>query len=107
MKANGAESYNNLRGNATPYLQFVLQNLASEKNLSSPKAKAEAVEDVLPVLSVIRNVIERRETLKQTLRFSRLTTKLRKAIFGNKFKKMKKILQSETAKISAKRINLT
>ncbi|MDQ6788667.1 MAG: DNA primase [Acidobacteriota bacterium] len=76
LKANGAESYNHLRGNAAPYLQFVLENLAREKNLSSPKAKAEAVEDVLPVLSVIRNVVERRETLKQMLRFFQIDDKV-------------------------------
>jgi len=76
LKANGAESYNHLRGNAFPYLQFVLDNLARERNLNSPKAKAEAVEEVLPVLSSIRNLIERRETLKQTLRFFQIDDKV-------------------------------
>ncbi len=76
LKAKGADSYNAMRGNAAPYLQFVLQNLAAEKNLSLPKAKAEAVEEVLPLLSVIRNVVERRETLKQTLRFFQIDDKV-------------------------------
>ena len=76
LKANGAESYNAMRGKAAPYLQFVLQNLAAEKNLSLPKAKAEAVEEVLPLLGVIHNVVERRETLKQTLRFFQIDDKV-------------------------------
>ncbi len=76
LRANGAESYNEMRGKAVPYLHFVLQNLAAEKNLSLPKAKAAAVEEVLPLLSVIRNVVERRETLKQTLRFFQIDDKV-------------------------------
>ena len=90
LKANGAESYNNLRGNAAPYLQFVLENLARDKNLSSAKAKAEAVEDVLPVLSVIRNVVERRETLKQTLRFFQIDDKVTEGYLWKEIQKREK-----------------
>ncbi len=90
LKANGAESYNHLRGNATPYLQFVLENLAREKNLSSAKAKAEAVEDVLPILSVIKNVIERRETLKQALRFFQIEDKVTEGYLWKEIQKREK-----------------
>jgi DNA primase len=90
LKANGAESYNHLRGNAAPYLQFVLENLAREKNLSSPKAKAEAVEDILPILSVIRNVIERRETLKQALRFFQIDDKVTEGYLWKEIQKREK-----------------
>ncbi len=77
IRTNGFAAYKKQhKTNASNYLQFVLQNLASEKNLSLPKAKAEAVEEVLPLLSVIRNVIERRETLKQILRFFQLDDKV-------------------------------
>ncbi len=90
LRANGAESYNNLRGNAAPYLQFVLENLAREKNLSSPKAKAEAVEEILPVLSVIRNVVERRETLKQALRFFQIEDKVTEGYLWKEIQKREK-----------------
>ncbi len=77
IRAKGFAEYKKQhKTNASTYLQFVLQNLASEKNLSLPKAKAEAVEDVLPLLGVINNVIERRETLKQVLRFFQLDDKV-------------------------------
>src|SRR5690606_6792122 len=36
LKANGAESYNNLRGQAFPFLQFVLEDTVRERNLASP-----------------------------------------------------------------------
>jgi DNA primase len=90
LKANGAESYNHLRGNAASYLQFVLENLAREKNLSSAKAKAEAVEDILPILSVIRNVIERRETLKQALRFFQIEDKVTEGYLWKEIQKREK-----------------
>ncbi len=77
VRANGFAAYKKQhKTNAVTYLQFVLQNLANEKNLSLPKAKAEAVEEVLPLLGVINNVIERRETLKQILRFFQLDDKV-------------------------------
>ena len=77
IRANGFAAYKKQhKTNAVTYLQFVLQNLANEKNLSLPKAKAEAVEEVLPLLNVINNVIERRETLKQVLRFFQLDDKV-------------------------------
>ncbi len=90
LKANGAESYNNLRGNAVPYLQFVLENLASGRNLNSPKAKAEAIEEILPVLSVIRNLVERRETLKQTLKFFRIEDKVTENYLWKEIQKKEK-----------------
>ncbi len=90
LKANGAESYNYLRGNAASYLQFVLENLARERNLNSPKAKAEAIEDMVPLLSVIRNLIERRETLKQTLRFLQIDDKVTEGYLWKEIQKREK-----------------
>jgi len=72
LKANGAESYNHLRGNAFPFLQFVLENLARERNLASPKEKAEAIEDLLPVLSAVKNPIQKRDAFDQTMNFLRV-----------------------------------
>ncbi len=72
LKANGAESYNNLRGHAFPFLQFVLENLERERNLASPKEKAEAIEDLMPVLSAIKNPIQKRDAFDQTMSFLRV-----------------------------------
>jgi DNA primase len=72
LKANGAESYNHLRGNAFPFLQFVLENLARERNMASPKEKAEAIEDLMPVLSAIKNPIQKRDAFDQTMNFLRV-----------------------------------
>lgn len=72
LKANGAESYNNLRGNAFPFLQFVLENLGRERNMASPKEKAEAIEDLMPVLAAIKNPIQKRDAFDQTMNFLRV-----------------------------------
>ncbi len=72
LKANGAESYNNLRGHAFPFLQFVLENLGRERNLASPKEKAEAIEDLMPVLSAIKNPIQKRDAFDQTMSYLRV-----------------------------------
>lgn len=90
LKTNGAESYNHLRGSAYPFLQFVLENLARERSINSPKAKAEAVEEVLPVLSAIRNLVERRETLKQTLKFFRIEDKVTENYLWKEIQKKEK-----------------
>nr|MDQ3042493.1 DNA primase [Acidobacteriota bacterium] len=72
LKANGAESYNQLRGHAFPFLQFVLENLGRERNMASPKEKAEAIEDLMPVLSAIKNPIQKRDAFDQTMNFLRV-----------------------------------
>lgn len=72
LKINGTESYNHLRGNAFPFLQFVLENLERERNLASPKEKAEAIEDLMPVLSAIKNPIQKRDAFDQTMNFLRV-----------------------------------
>jgi len=72
LRANGTESYNNLRGHAFPFLQFVLENLGRERNLASPKEKAEAIEDLMPVLSAVKNPIQKRDAFDQTMSFLRV-----------------------------------
>ena len=72
IRANGAESYNALRGKAFPYLQFVLDSAVQERNLNVPKQKAEAIEDVLPVLGAVRNHIQMRESFDQAMDYLRV-----------------------------------
>lgn len=72
LKANGTESYNNLRGHAFPFLQFVLEDAVRERNLVLPKAKAEAIEEILPVLSAVKNPIQKRDSFDQAMNFLRV-----------------------------------
>jgi DNA primase len=72
IRANGLESYNKQRGKAAPHLQFVLQNAVRERNLGLARQKAEAIEDVLPVISAVRNSIQKRESFDQAMNFLRV-----------------------------------
>jgi DNA primase len=63
----GAEAYNEARGRAFPYLQFVLDASMKERSLSNARQKAEAIEDVIPVLSMIKNPIQKRESFDQAM----------------------------------------
>ncbi len=97
LKANGAESYNNLRGQAFPFLQFVLENAVRERNLALPKAKAEAIEDILPVLSAVKNPIQKRDSFDQAMNFLRVDDQiLRRDLWKNL--KLGARIETETVK---------
>lgn len=72
IRENGTEAYNRARGNAVPYLDFVLNSAVRDRSLANAKQKAEAIEDVLPVLSDIKNAIQKRESFDQAMNFFRV-----------------------------------
>ncbi len=61
IKARGVEEYNRRRGEASPHIQFVLDQAVRDRDLRNPAGKAEAVEEVLPFVRVVRNRIQKRE----------------------------------------------
>jgi DNA primase len=72
IRQNGAESYNEARGKAFPALRFVMESSMRDRSLGNAKQKAEAIEDVLPVLSLIKNPIQKRESFDQAMNFFRV-----------------------------------
>lgn len=72
VRANGTEAYNEARGRAVPFLNFTLDAAVTGRSLSNPKQKAEAIEDVMPVLSAIKNPIQKRESFDQSMDFFRI-----------------------------------
>lgn len=72
IRANGFAAYKKQHEqSATTYLQFVLETAVQDRNLAVPKQKAEAIEDVMPVLSAIRNPIQKRDSFDQAMSFFR------------------------------------
>ncbi|MEQ1605762.1 MAG: DNA primase [Pyrinomonadaceae bacterium] len=69
IRENGFAAYNESRGKATPFLRFALEASTTGRNLNNAKQKAEAIEDFLPVISAIRNNIQRRESFDQAMTF--------------------------------------
>ncbi|MBA3632963.1 MAG: DNA primase [Acidobacteria bacterium] len=73
IRANGFEAYKNqYKKNVLSFLQFVLEDAERTHKLSSPKEKAEAIADLLPVLSAIKNPVNKREAFDQTMNFLRV-----------------------------------
>jgi DNA primase len=72
IRANGADGYNAARGHATPYLFFTFDASMRGRSLANPRHKAEAIEDVVPVLSAIRNPIQKRESFDQAMDYFRV-----------------------------------
>lgn len=73
IRQEGFASYKNQhKQRATAFLQFVLETAVQDRNLSVPKQKAEAIEDVMPVLSAIRNPIQKRDSFDQAMSFFRV-----------------------------------
>ncbi len=72
LRQHGTEAYNDLRGKSQTFLDFVLDSAIKGRRLNIAKQKAEAIEDVLPVLSVLRNPIQKRESFDQAMDFFRV-----------------------------------
>jgi DNA primase len=57
----GATEYQQRRAKAQSHIQFVIEQAVADRDLQRPAEKAEAVEEVLPYIRVVRNRIQKRE----------------------------------------------
>ena len=69
IRKNGTAAYNESRGKAEPFLPFALKTAVAGRNINNARQKAEAIEEFLPVISAIRNNIQRRESFDQAMTF--------------------------------------
>jgi DNA primase len=72
VRQNGAETYNEARGRAVTFLNFILDASLKDRSLANPKQKAEAIEETMPIISVIRNSIQKRESFDLAMNFYRV-----------------------------------
>ncbi|MBX3289904.1 MAG: DNA primase [Acidobacteria bacterium] len=72
IRANGTDGYNDARGKALPFLNFSLESSMSERNFSNPKQRAEAIEEVIPVIAAIKNPIQKRQSFDDAMVFYRV-----------------------------------
>jgi DNA primase len=61
IRMNGVEEYNKRRGDALPYIEFVIHEALRNCNLRNPKDKSEAVESVLPFIRFVPDRVQKRE----------------------------------------------
>ena len=69
VRQHGSDEYNAHRGKASPYLQFVLDHALRQRNILNPRHQADALLEVLPVISAIRNPIEKRSSFDQSMSY--------------------------------------
>jgi DNA primase len=72
VRANGPEKYSEARGKALPFLQFVLNTSMTDRALANPRHKSEAIEEVLPALSAIKNPVQKRQSFDDAMSFFRV-----------------------------------
>jgi DNA primase len=82
VRQNGTEAYNEARGKAEPVLDFVLASSVRGRNLANARHKADAIEDVVPVLAAVRNSIQKRESFDQAMNFFRVDDVIRREIWS-------------------------
>lgn len=76
IRANGVEAYRNQYRNAYPHLDFVFNNATQGRNVRNPRHRAEAIADVLPVISAVRKLTEKRETFDALISLLRIEDKV-------------------------------
>jgi len=72
VRANGTDGYNEARGRAATFLNFMLDASLKGRSLANPKQKAEAIEEAMPILAAIKNSIQKRESFDQAMNFYRV-----------------------------------
>jgi DNA primase len=72
VRQNGADAYNEARGRADTFLNFIFEASLKDRSLANPKQKAEAIEEVMPTLAAIKNSIQKRESFDQAMNFYRV-----------------------------------
>jgi DNA primase len=82
VRQHGMDAYNEARGKAEPFLNFALEATVRGRNLSNARHKADAIEEIVPVLTTIRNNIQKRESFDQAMDFYRVDAGLRKELWN-------------------------
>ncbi|HEY2867173.1 MAG TPA: DNA primase [Pyrinomonadaceae bacterium] len=90
----GTDAYNEVRGKALPYLQFCLDTSVRGRNLSNADQKSAAIEEVLPIVSAIRNPIKRQESFGQIVSYFRIND-------ADYKKELAKIVRTDSSKAPA------
>src|SRR5687767_3041493 len=61
LRKFGAQEYQRQRGEAQPYLQFVIDQAVRDRKLTNPADKEAAIDEVLPYVRAVRSHIQKRE----------------------------------------------
>jgi DNA primase len=73
VRENGTAAYNERRGKATSFLRFALDASMTGRSLANAKHRAQAIEEFLPVISAIRNNIQRRVSFDEAMNYFQIS----------------------------------
>ncbi len=67
IQTRGVEEYQRRRGEAVPFIQFILDEALRERNLGNPADQRAAVEEALPFVRGIKSATERRAAFDEVM----------------------------------------
>jgi DNA primase len=82
IRREGLEEYQRRRGEALPYIQFVLDQAIRDRNLHNPPEKDAAIGEVLPVVRAVRSTIQKREYFDIAMDTLRVDGEMRRELWS-------------------------
>jgi DNA primase len=82
IRREGLEEYQRRRGEALPYIQFVLDQAMRDRNLHNPPEKDAAIGEVLPVVRAVRSTIQKREYFDIAMDTLRVDAEMRRELWS-------------------------
>jgi DNA primase len=82
IRREGLEEYQRRRGEALPYIQFVLDQAIRDRNLHNPPEKDAAIGEVLPYVRAVRSTIQKREYFDIAMDTLRVDKEMRRELWS-------------------------
>ena len=82
IRREGLEEYQRRRGEALPYIQFVLDQAIRDRNLHNPPEKDAAIGEVLPYVRAVRSTIQKREYFDIAMDTLRVEGEMRRELWS-------------------------
>ncbi len=82
IRREGLEEYQRRRGEALPYIQFVLDQAIRDRNLHNPPEKDAAIGEVLPFVRAVRSPIQKREYFDMAMDELRVDAEMRRELWS-------------------------
>ena len=82
IRREGLEEYQRRRGEALPYIQFVLDQAIRDRNLHNPPEKDAAIGEVLPYVRAVRSTIQKREYFDIAMDTLRVDGEMRRELWS-------------------------
>lgn len=83
IRENGALKFNQLRGSADSWFQFILKETLKDYNISEPSEKSKALQELFTYINTVKSPVEQREYFDSTVRALKIDPSLYKTLWAN------------------------